>query len=326
MIDKKDALCVFDNKIDNPKYSICIPTFKRDNLLKLSIESALFQDDSLNYEIVIVDNDNEINSSTNELLENYRNNFKVSYYKNIVNLGMVGNWNQCLFLAKGDYIVYLHDDDMLKNNYLTIVNQIIIKNSLDALYPSFQFIFSNLKGLQTDFTELNKYKLLHLRESDFLVSNPIGPPVGACLNRLKAIECGGFNKLFYPSIDYEFYQRFSKKYTSAKVYGEPLTYYRVMDNESLKLDTLKQFLEIDFKIQSNVLKNIKNNLFKFIPSYIINNKEVFYKIQYYKNLELHNELNNYKKSLTFINFINFFVIKVLFKIKIYFRKFRFKSI
>jgi glycosyltransferase involved in cell wall biosynthesis len=85
MIDKKDALCVFDNKIDNPKYSICIPTFKRDNLLKLSIESALFQDDSLNYEIVIVDNDNEINSSTNELLENYRNNFKVSYYKNIGN-------------------------------------------------------------------------------------------------------------------------------------------------------------------------------------------------------------------------------------------------
>jgi glycosyltransferase involved in cell wall biosynthesis len=326
MIDKKDALCVFDNKIDNPKYSICIPTFKRDNLLKLSIESALFQDDSLNYEIVIVDNDNEINSSTNELLENYRNDFKVSYYKNIVNLGMVGNWNQCLFLAKGDYIVYLHDDDMLKNNYLTIVNQIIIKNSLDALYPSFQFIYSNSKGIDSNFTELNKYKLLHLRESDFLFSNPVGAPVGACLNRLKAIECGGFDKSFYPSIDYEFYQRYVQKYSSAKVYGEYLTYYRVMENESLKPETLKQFLEIDYIIQSSISKKISSNLLRVISNYVINNKEVFYKVQYYKNLRLFNHLDKLKKSLSFIDFMNLFVIKVFFIIKIYIRKLRFKSI
>jgi hypothetical protein len=99
-----------------------------------------------------------------------------------------------------------------------------------------------------------------------------------------------------------------------------------MENESLKPETLKQFLEIDYIIQSSISKKISSNLLRVISNYVINNKEVFYKVQYYKNLRLFNHLDKLKKSLSFIDFMNLFVIKVFFIIKIYIRKLRFKSI
>ena len=37
------------------------------------------------------------------------------------NIGMIGNWNRLYTLARGEWVVMLHDDDLLYNDYLSIL-------------------------------------------------------------------------------------------------------------------------------------------------------------------------------------------------------------
>jgi hypothetical protein len=50
-------------------------------------------------------------------------------YKNEFNIGLYGNWNKCLTLAKGKWITILNDDDLLENNFLTEVSCLILSDS-----------------------------------------------------------------------------------------------------------------------------------------------------------------------------------------------------
>ncbi|TFH08432.1 MAG: glycosyltransferase family 2 protein, partial [Nitrosomonadales bacterium] len=86
-----------------PKVSICIPTFNSENYLRQAIESALSQNDQ-DFEIVIVDNCST--DHTGKLVEDLqkRNDGRVHFYKNDHNIGLAGNFNECLKYAQGEYI------------------------------------------------------------------------------------------------------------------------------------------------------------------------------------------------------------------------------
>ena len=63
------------------------------------------------FELIIVDNCSKDN--TVEVVQKYLADPRVSFYRNNSNLGLTGNWNRCLNLAKGEYIKYLCADDKL---------------------------------------------------------------------------------------------------------------------------------------------------------------------------------------------------------------------
>ena len=104
--------------------SIFIPTYKRKDYLRQTIDSAINQQDpGINYEIVVVSNDPDADLSG--IINDYKNINNISFYINEKNIQWVGNWNRGLLLSKGKYITYLHDDDLLKPNYVHEMGKIL---------------------------------------------------------------------------------------------------------------------------------------------------------------------------------------------------------
>lgn len=124
----KSKLIYSSKKIDIPDISVMIPTYNRTIYLKESIDSVLNQHFSGKYNIIVVDNCSE-DESVSQCMEHYCQKYdNILYYRNDENIGMTGNWNRCIELAKSKWMVILHDDDMMKENYLEIVYSIAQKS------------------------------------------------------------------------------------------------------------------------------------------------------------------------------------------------------
>lgn len=107
------------------KFSIAIPAFKKRYLFD-AIKSCLNQTYS-NLEIVVVDDcsPEDLSSVVKSI-----NDVRVKYFRNKTNIGainVVDNWNRCLSLCSGEYVICMGDDDMLMPNcideYIKLINK-----------------------------------------------------------------------------------------------------------------------------------------------------------------------------------------------------------
>jgi glycosyltransferase involved in cell wall biosynthesis len=108
--------------MNNPYFSILLPTKNRANYLKESILSVLLQDfDS--YELIISDNFNTF--ETKNVIEEFINHPNLKYYRTESELSMPDNWEFALSHASGKYIMVLPDRKLLYKGALkTIYNSI----------------------------------------------------------------------------------------------------------------------------------------------------------------------------------------------------------
>jgi glycosyltransferase involved in cell wall biosynthesis len=264
-IKKINSIQILKSNLDFiPKVTIAIPTYKRSNLLSEAINSVLKQNNYNNYDILVVDNNPERGCETEKLMTSF-NDERINYFKNTVNIGMAGNWNRLFELAAGEYVVMLHDDDLLLIDFLQKVMKIIdCKPYIDILNPSFYTFYDNFKK-----NDLNQIPSLSKRISkinffSFYSGNILGAPVGVVFKKNTFLESGGFNQDFYPSIDYSFFALFSKNHNIYK-YEEYLGLYRYSQNESLKDETLNDFIKIDYFLVYSLLRKF------YIPEFIIKN-------------------------------------------------------
>lgn len=97
--------------VNLPLVSIIITSFNRQNSIHESIESALRQDYE-NFEVIISDNCSSDNSD--EVIKMYISDKRVKYYRNETNIGMLKNFQKCIYnLASGDYFTIVNSDDFL---------------------------------------------------------------------------------------------------------------------------------------------------------------------------------------------------------------------
>lgn len=114
------------------KFTIAIPAFKPFYLEKAiqSVIEQTFQD----WELIIL---NDASPYNIESIVKQFNDIRIHYYTNNTNVGainVVDNWNKCLKLAKGEYIMVIGDDDFLNNNNLEEYNRLISKYPLFNIY------------------------------------------------------------------------------------------------------------------------------------------------------------------------------------------------
>jgi hypothetical protein len=118
-------------KVMPNKLSIVIPTYNRVELLKRAVESALAQEGSADYEIIVVDDSSQDN--TWSYLQNMID-ARLKTFHNEVRLGMGCNWNKAVSQSSGEYVFLLQDDDLAMPNLLARAAEIIDKyRSVDLI-------------------------------------------------------------------------------------------------------------------------------------------------------------------------------------------------
>lgn len=254
-----------------PKVTIAIPTFKRASLLKETIFSAINQRNYESYDILVVDNDPTPGCETELLMKTF-NNRRISYFKNSQNIGMAGNWNRLFELATGDYVVMLHDDDLILSSFLyecmSFMNE--KKSDLGILKPLSQLFNNSLSNKELLQFESNsnlikgkKWRGVSKRiyDIDNCLNFALGAPTGCLFNKKAVVEIGGFNVDLYPSLDYCFALLFSLHY---KVYvlKKTLILYRWGENESLNFSTQKSFVIDAYYLRKFLFKKY------YFPKYI----------------------------------------------------------
>jgi glycosyltransferase involved in cell wall biosynthesis len=139
---------------ENSLISICIPTYKRADLLVCAVESCLKQT-YRNVEILISD-DSPDDCSEKAILHWIESN-KVRYYRNSPALKQAGNVNQLFDLAQGQYLVLLHDDDLLLSDALAKMLQCFHDNpNIIGCFGKQQLIDMNGSVLALETAELNQ--------------------------------------------------------------------------------------------------------------------------------------------------------------------------
>lgn len=96
--------------------SVCIPTYNRPALLQRALRSVVGDastDIAERVEVVISDNSSDDASGrvAHAALEGWSGQSR--YVRHDPGVGMIGNFNQCVKLARGRWVLILHDDDCL---------------------------------------------------------------------------------------------------------------------------------------------------------------------------------------------------------------------
>jgi len=246
-----------NTKVSDAKLTICITTYKRPQLLQEAIRSALDQKTNLSFRIIVLDNDDDFSNMENLRMVNELSNNRIDYYKNEANLGMIGNWNRCAELVETEYFSLLHDDDLLKENYVNEVLGIISKYpAIDGLCIETDSISSptwekgllknsKIENLKFQLRRISKRVLPRIIKfplhANILLGNIYGPPTcGMLFKRESFLESGGFDPRFFPSADWLFMIFFDYHYNVLK-YKNTLGTYRWIENESLNFNTIEKF-------------------------------------------------------------------------------------
>lgn len=134
-----ESKLIYGTLAEDNDLCIMVPTYKRTALLKKAINSLLSQIEpkQLKYQVFIVANDPLF--KLEDLADLHLPKEKFCIFVNMENLGMVGNINRCIYLSKGKYIAFLHDDDLLLDNYLIEIEKLYLDGALeetDCLYPN----------------------------------------------------------------------------------------------------------------------------------------------------------------------------------------------
>ena len=211
-----------------PKVSVLIPTYNYAHFLDESIQSVLNQTFT-NFELIIVDNHST--DGTEEMIKKYLTDKRVSYYKNPRNLGLVGNWNQCLIYAKGDYIKYVCADDKIHPEMLAKFVSVM------ELYPNVSLVTCN-KQLFDGQRWLVELPLQHLQEGKKVIYHTmnskswIGEPTSVMF-RKSNLHLGNFKSEYILHVDWEMWNR-HLSVGDCYIIPETLAYVRAHASQNTK--------------------------------------------------------------------------------------------
>ena len=246
---------IFENRPRSVKVTLAIPTYKRTATLRYAIMSALSQDYD-DYEIIVLDNNPERGDETESFMQAYKDNKKMSYYKNAENIGLFGNWNRCFELANGEWVTLLHDDDYYFPNYLSTMFKCL------SVYPYVQGLYCNRRlwydGKEPEpidhisQTHERTYGMTRVKDYMLFISHPIGP-VGIFLKKENVIKMGGYNPDCYPVSDYSFNWRYHMLYGIYYI-DTILVHYRIGINVSIRPETIKQQEEKNLEMRREFLE------------------------------------------------------------------------
>lgn len=176
---------------DSPLFSIAIPTYNNSNTLEKSLVSCINQDYDGDYEIVVLDNCSTDN--TPNILDKYSDHLITRRLNR--NLTLSQNHNECLRLARGEYILFCHSDDELMIDALTKISNILELTGYPKNFATwgrsfFRDFYSNWNKASMKLNEISS----GMHSVDVFVNGGLTPS-GTCFSRESFLQHGGFTEV-----------------------------------------------------------------------------------------------------------------------------------
>lgn len=220
-----------------PLVSILVPTCNGAAYLEAALQSARLQTHA-NLEIVVVDDASEDDSF--ELARRCAaEDERIKVHRNDSRLGLARNWNRCVDLARGEWIKFLFQDDLLHEECLELLlpagsrerplvtgrRQLVVEAGVDADTKEY---FGSLPNLESLFpgkayipTELLCEALV-----EHLATNFIGEPPTVLLHESVFRRFGTFDTHMIQLLDLELWARIGVQ-TGLSVVGEAVATFRL---------------------------------------------------------------------------------------------------
>lgn len=226
----------------HPRVSVCIPTYNYANYISSAIESVLGQDFG-DFELIIQDDCSADN--TEEVVGRFSDP-RIRFGRNKQNLGLAGNWNHCLTMARGRYIKYVFADDLLASNHA--LSQMV---SILEAYPEVSLVASARNFIDEN-SQIKRVESCF--PNDMIVDgkdiirqclrkqhNKIGEPTVVMFRKAQAAR--GFNGEYQQVIDMEmwFYLLEQGKFA---FFAHPLCSFRVHSGQKTA-DNIKNLRYLD---------------------------------------------------------------------------------
>lgn len=211
----------------NSIVSVCVPIFNGERYLEECLDSIAGQTYT-DIEVLLVDDKSTDNSLA--IAQRYAaRDHRFSVHCNPQNLGLVGNWNRCVELARGQWIKFVFQDDYILPDCLAILLQAATSGA-QLIACNRAFIFG--EGISN---ETRKYFLRNKEFVDHLYANRltltgkeyrelvldniflnrrgdiglnmVGEPTAVLLNRKVFDHFGWFDARLIQSCDWEYWTR-----------------------------------------------------------------------------------------------------------------------
>lgn len=105
---------------------IAVPTFNDEATIEVTLQSLL-QQALVPRRIIVVDDGST--DGTTEIVAGFERRGGVELRRNAKNLGLVGNWNECIRHSDGDYLLILHSDDWLHPTAVSQLDSLLNETS-----------------------------------------------------------------------------------------------------------------------------------------------------------------------------------------------------
>jgi len=202
------------NAASAARISVCIPTYNGAKYLAEAIESVLNQT-LTDFELLIVDD--RSTDETEAVVKSFTDK-RIKHFKNQIRLGLVGNWNRCIELARGQYVCVFHQDDVMIRENLEEKVQLLDKN------PTVGMVHSNVHQIGAGGELISEYWYFRPEPEDEGVHTGLdylrrlltGTNIVCCPGVVVRRECfetlGGFDGRLPFTADWEMWMRIAAFY------------------------------------------------------------------------------------------------------------------
>lgn len=226
------------------KVSVCIPTYNGSEYLRACLDSVMAQT-MTDFEVLVVDDTSSDNSVA--IVEEYAAaDLKVRVVKNERNLGLVGNWNRCVELARGEWIKFVFQDDLIEPDCLEKMLA-VARPEVGMVACKRGFIFEGISNSTRNsfmgYIDLYDIEKLLPGMTDIsanvfskvitktLCNNFVGEPTSLLLHRTLVHHFGAFNPYLIQVCDMEYWTRVGVN-KGLTYLPEQLAWFRVHSNST----------------------------------------------------------------------------------------------
>ena len=256
-----------------PLVSICIPVYNGAKFVR-ALLNCLQRNTYPNIEIIISDDDSK-DETVSLLCAGKLPNCRIFTHPRF---GLVPNWNYCITQAKGKYIKFLFQDDIIEPDciakmvYLAEQDEeiglVFSKRNLIYEQPIDIKFVAGMKELHKHWTNIQPIQsgLTLLQDPKFFTPpyNEIGEPTNVLIRRDVFDRVGLFDPCFKQLCDLEMWFRIMANYKIAFV-DETLASFQIHSNQATCQNLNRDRIETLFEIYKVWLKLIFNRSYQVLP-------------------------------------------------------------